>query len=383
MEQGGGHLKKQILLSLLLAGVLLGGSACSVYAGAQNQLAENDAAAQKVYQAAPIVSENPNAYTLSFDPSSAKSFFNSYFYINRKGELVLYPEEALGPRNPYVDKHYDTQGISSLMIGSVRVWSDSFSVRQDGKTLQQEDTSDEDYWDNRQDNSDGPDIYGVDLVNSVNMAKKWDNLLQLIAFEDFFVGLKKDGTVIHTIVGEQWNPEVLDSWKDIVKIDTLGTNVIGLMKNGRVVIADVYRETPHSFDLSEMNEAVDIVGYSTVSGGGVAALRKDGTIVTTQEESTLMQRSGAIRLFDSIFEGQPGVLTQDGYLKSLFSDSDWRKEMYGPVDDPTNLIDIKNIDGFLMGLWRDGSIHVIANVDGGEMTSLVRYLATLTDVKTN
>ena len=75
--------------------------------------------------------------------------------------------------------------------------------------------------------SDGKTDYNTD---------NWEDIVQIAAASDNVIGLKKDGTVVVT-GSNSWGQKEAEKWTDIIAVKAFGSSVYGIKKDGTILEA--------------------------------------------------------------------------------------------------------------------------------------------------
>ncbi len=120
---------------------------------------------------------------------------------------------------------------------------------------------------------DGTVVYtaDIDAYGHTSLAH-WENIVSVYSInlmQDYFVGLKADGTIVTTKEG--WT---LSEWTDLVKIEDDGK--YGLKADGTIALINENARVNYMEELSEWEDIVDVV---FTDNGDIYGLVEDGTVI--------------------------------------------------------------------------------------------------------
>ncbi|MCM1228307.1 MAG: zinc-ribbon domain-containing protein [Clostridium sp.] len=188
----------------------------------------------------------------------------------------------------------------------------------------------------------------------------WKDISAVSASMKNTIGLKKDGTVAAT--GDGWVSEEVSKWKDIVMIaSTESGDVAGVKKDGTVIT------TNEELDVSDWKDIVDIsLGENVIAG-----LKKDGTVVCTSggDSSVTKYSSKALTMFiedwkDIVdIEIKNGVigpdiiaLRKEGTIATAVFNNDYDWVSSDSYSDWKDITSISASDDIVVGIKKDGTI---------------------------
>lgn len=124
--------------------------------------------------------------------------------------------------------------------------------------------------------NDGTVVYTHSLPNLSNerfeAASSWKNITAISVGAWHIVGLQKDGTVVVAGVDESYQ-SAISAWRDIVAISAGVMHTVGLKKDGTVVA--VGNNENHACDVADWNDIVAI----SAGNDHTVGLRADGTVL--------------------------------------------------------------------------------------------------------
>lgn len=144
----------------------------------------------------------------------------------------------------------------------------------------------------------------------------WKHITAIYADMDYIIGLKKNGTVVVAGENKDFHHD-FSKWRDIIAIANFTRCTVGLKEDGTVVCSLPKDEV----DVSKFKNIVAVAAGGTLEGSFVAGLKADGTVIV---------------------EGE-GVSSEK--MKKRFDVSEW-----------TDIVAIKAGGNELMGLKSDGSV---------------------------
>jgi hypothetical protein len=143
--------------------------------------------------------------------------------------------------------------------------------------------------------SDGTVIYVGEYYYDTDIST-WTDIVQIKTSEGIIVGLKSDGTLV-TALGQppqepecqpeenyfspNWHFKDLYTWMDIVSFDVSGIHIIGVKKDGSVVI-DGYGyccETYNCYEIEKWTDIISITATTIYENMRYMGLKSDGKIV--------------------------------------------------------------------------------------------------------
>lgn len=122
-------------------------------------------------------------------------------------------------------------------------------------------------------------LIGTAATNSIEDAKKWDDITSIYCGNFDIVGLKKNGTVV--IAGLNTDKGKVSGWTNIIDIAVGAAHTVGLQKDGKVVAAGDNRFG--QCDVEKWNDIIAIAAGNRHTIG----LKKDGTLVATGDNGKM------------------------------------------------------------------------------------------------
>jgi hypothetical protein len=185
------------------------------------------------------------------------------------------------------------------------------------------------------------------------------------------IGLKKDGTIIHTndyeyarFIGSDFH-----EWSEIVSLDVSETAVIGLKKFNGIVAAGFLSYNVHKFDDNQWTELVDVcMAYDEFLTG----IKRDGSVVVADNVQYMYSPYDFYEA--RTWTGITQLSSQANILTGLRNDgtvvvSSWQFELQEIVKE-WNLLDTPAIPIIIPDLTNDGQVTLI------DLFMLTRYIAS-------
>lgn len=189
-------------------------------------------------------------------------------------------------------------------------------------------------------------------------------------------GLKNNGTIVYT--GREYKDQItdfeskimdqVDTWKDIVYIDTSQLSVVGLKKNGQVVAS-----TPFTPELAEQVMEWEDVKTVSISIDTIVGLTNSGEVLVAQDKLDQMHTyKGHLERYNDM-EGAVKVCSGQSYVAGLMPDGtlrirminageDWEQEVKD-LDGETDVVDVNSYEDYLAVLKKDGTIIAAGYVE--------------------
>ena len=141
---------------------------------------------------------------------------------------------------------------------------------------------------------------GTVISDSVEPSlKNWDSIISIAYADYYYVGLKKDGTVVAAEKRHGGGRKVdgsTDNWRDIVAIAAAKSHIVGLKADGRVVAVGMNNKG--QCNTQNWQDIISIAVHSSCTIG----LRANGTVVATGENDGLYNSwKDIIAIFDGGF----------------------------------------------------------------------------------
>ena len=121
-------------------------------------------------------------------------------------------------------------------------------------------------------------VFFGDDSETVTLVTDLDQVIDIIPFENGFVFLNEDGTIV-SATGKDWVDQQLSSWRDVNEICAGECFVAGLKKDGTVLICGAF--LPSVFSESYAEDLSDWTDIQSISAGDnhIVGLKSDGTVV--------------------------------------------------------------------------------------------------------
>jgi hypothetical protein len=213
--------------------------------------------------------------------------------------------------------------------------------------------------------------------DELNVAN-WQNI-RMLKFTLFSAyGLKEDGTIISSTMNTQQENEIdktVSSWSDIVWIDTADTGIVGVKKDGSVLLALNYCSDSAIRKLERKLSKWTDIRMAEFSGildrFRVVGLSKSGEIVEAQFEElreydldSYEELTGAVKICaGEVFtaglmpDGTLRITCGGEYEGFVQNQPDYIRIIDLPrLDDTKNVLDINHCGDILVVLQKDGTI---------------------------
>lgn len=192
----------------------------------------------------------------------------------------------------------------------------------------------------------------------------WTNIVDISTGEQYVVGLRADGTLTAQGI-DGYGETNIDDWRDIIAIDTGWQHTVGLDKNGGVHITGFNSESLLTQIHEQSDQWKDIIsistGGSTGSGnkgrGHVVALKRDGTVVAVGDNSFGQCNVSEWKDIIAISAGDYHTvgLCKDGSIVTTQTREAY-PESYNEVSSWENIVAVAAGYGFTLGLQSDGTV---------------------------
>ena len=201
----------------------------------------------------------------------------------------------------------------------------------------------------------------------VDLLKSYTDLSVISTYYDHFALLSKDGKLyIHS---ERYSNlldkygDYISTWEDVVDVITGDLRIVALNRGGRVYVADYNKYVPGAIDhmYDEIADWTNIVAISASTGGPIAGLKSDGTVVISTSDTKLFANYYSYDVSDwndiiAISKGHSVLigLKRDG---TVVATGDIRRKKLD-FSDWTDIIAIAAGDWFCIGLKSDGTLVI-------------------------